>query len=140
MATTGTISLRARAWRRRASTRASGVGFDARKRSMIAWRRTAPAVALAVGVMAADAGQRLLRLVLPGRGDLQRAGDEPGEPHVAPGRREQRALDVTDVHTAGAVRLEEAPVAGLEVAPQAGLLVDHRREHLLRVAGERVAA
>src|SRR3954466_2469293 len=133
IATTGTISLRASASRRRASMTVSSLAFDARKRSMTALRRRAEAVVPAAGARCAtavsvccawschDAAICDERAMSPAScaAPPAPAGDEPGGRPAAAGLGEQRALDAAHVDPAGAVRLEEAPVAGQDVAAQA---------------------
>jgi hypothetical protein len=87
-----------------------------------------------------DEVDRLLRLLLPARGDLRGLRDGVGEVAVAGRLGLDGALGGGDVGAARTVRIEEAAVGGQDVAAQAGLLVEHRREHLLRAAVELVVA
>ena len=90
--------------------------------------------------VAPDVLDRVGRLVLPVGRDPGGLRDEARDLGVAAGLAQHLALGAVEGGATAAVRLEEAPVGGEEVAAHARLLVEHRGQHQLAGAGQLVRA
>jgi len=90
--------------------------------------------------VAPDVVDRVGRLVLPVGRNAGGLRDEARDLGVAAGLAQHIALGPVEGGATVAVRLEEAPVGGEEVAAHAGLLIEHRGQHQLAGAGQLVRA